>query len=95
MFQDIAHDHQVKLAVFGIFLIKSMMVFVEAPRDLVNRLCIGTLFGFDSDLVRILGVNNVIHSGARPNFKNAPSILRDKRSNIITNLIAIHKNLFS
>ena len=43
MFQHVAHDYQVELAVFFIVFVKHMVVFVKTAREIIRRLAVGTV----------------------------------------------------
>ena len=94
MFQHIAHDHEIKLFVFGVLFVKHVVVFVKTARNLVNRMRIGAIFRFNRHLVSVFRINYIVQSGASTNFKDTLDITGHQFGHIITRFIPVHKNLF-
>ena len=68
MFQDIANDNEVELAVFGVLLVKNMVVFIKTAYNFVGRLHVFSVFGLDGDFVSVFGVKNAVSAGACSDF---------------------------
>ena len=68
MFQNVANDNQVELAVFGVLLVKNMVVFVKTARYLVGRLHVFSVFGLNGDFIGVFGVKNAVSAGAGSDF---------------------------
>ena len=68
MFQNIANDDEVELAVFGVLFVKDVVVFVESAWNLVRGLHIFAVFGLDGDLVGVFRVKNAVSAGSGSDF---------------------------
>ena len=68
MFQNVANDNQVELAVFGVLLVEYVVVFVEPARNLVGRLHVFSVFGLDGDFIGVFGVKHAVSAGAGSDF---------------------------